>query len=231
MNENDYDVLLSKALEAYKSEQLSHIPSEDEIEYEFSESFEERSKALIKKQNGTFRRTVLLWAKRAAVFFLVLTVAVTAAVSTNAGRRPELGFKYEEYSDEGELKISFPACLYDKIETKYLPEMSEDLTVTDGVIGDPESIAITEWFDEQGEMISLKQFALKQIQLDDVQYNSLTTPVVNGIKVLLLQDDGGYSVYWVQNGYFFELWLSSHYELDLIYSVVGKLETEIVVRE
>lgn len=229
MNEKDYDSLLFQALQAYQDEQLSRIPPENEIDYEFSDAFRQSSQKLIEKQKGA-RRTFSVWAKRAAVFFLVLAVVVGTGVGTNAGRRPELNFKYSELSDEGEMKFYFYACLYDEIETQYLPEMPDDLTAVKGNLGDVDDIATTQWFNSQGEMISLRQFARSEIWIDDVQYNSLTTPVINGIRVLLLSGDDGYSVYWAQNGYFFEMWLSSYYETDLIYSTVGKLQkaTDVV---
>lgn len=223
MSEKDYDRILASALKSYKDDQLSHIPDEDEIDYEFSPEFERKGRALIQKQSANLTRTITFWAKRAAVFFVVFAIAIGAVMTTNAGKGPQLGFTYEERPDESEIVIDFPSCLYDEIQTQYIPEMSDDLTVVFRPVEDTESVAQTQWFSDGGEMISLSQFAHTRVHLFDVQYSSVSTPVVNGIRVLLLQDDLGATVCWAEEGYMFEMWLSSYFGVETIYSVVGKM--------
>ncbi len=217
-NEYEYDKLLTEALKTKKAEQLSSVPSEEEIDHEFSDGFDSAMKTLIRKQKLGVWGKIKSTAQKAAVLIVIIAVSVAVSTGINAGRRPELDFSFTQSSDG--VTVAFSSGKDSDSIAYYLPYISDSYAIEGRVYNGMMKI---EWYDDNGEYAYFCQYSNEKAQINRDEYESYTTPVINGIKTVFMDSFGDYRCYWVENGYLYELGYSSAYGKDFVYKVIGEL--------
>ena len=132
--------LFVQALIEAENKEISKLKGEDEIEWEFSEKFENSMNKLIRKNNHirlSTRRTV----RRGLLAAIIALIAVfSGLMSVSATREPIVNFVKRVFSDHNEMTMSRNSVLpVDRIETEYtlcdLPEEYELTTYEKDEIG------------------------------------------------------------------------------------------------
>ncbi len=149
--------LFIQALIEAKDNELSKLKSEDEIEWEFSEKFENSMDKLIKKNNHiqlSTRRTVR---RGLLAAIIALIVAFTGLMSVSATRTPFIEFIKKVFPQYNEITLSEESTPpVDKIETEYtltaLPEGFEVKEYQKDDLG-----ILTVWENSNGNRIILMQ--------------------------------------------------------------------------
>lgn len=149
--------LFIQALIEAKDKELSKLKSEDEIEWEFSEKFENSMNKLIKKNNHiqlSTRRTVR---RGLLAAIIALIVAFTGLMSVTATRTPFIEFIKKVFPQYNEITLSEESTPpVDKIETEYtltaLPEGFEVKEYQKDDLG-----ILTVWENSNGNRIILMQ--------------------------------------------------------------------------
>lgn len=149
--------LFIQALIEAKDKELSKLKSEDEIEWEFSEKFENSMNKLIKKNNHiqlSTRRTVR---RGLLAAIIALIVAFTGLMSVSATRESIIEFVKKVFSNHNEITLSEKSTPpVDKIETEYtltaLPEGFEVKEYQKDDLG-----ILTVWENSNGNRIILMQ--------------------------------------------------------------------------
>ena len=149
--------LFIQALIETKDKELSKLKSEDEIEWEFSEKFENSMNKLIKKNNHiqlSTRRTVR---RGLLAAIIALIVAFTGLMSVSATRESIIEFVKKVFSNHNEITLSENSTLpVDRIETEYtltaLPEGFEVKEYQKDDLG-----ILTVWENSNGNRIILMQ--------------------------------------------------------------------------
>lgn len=148
--------LFIQALIEAKDKELSKLKSEDEIEWEFSEKFENSMNKLIKKNNHiqlSTRRTVR---RGLLAAIIALIVALTGLMSVSATRESIIEFVKKVFSNRNEITLSENSTLpVDRIETEYtltaLPEEFEVKEYQKDDLG-----ILTVWENSNGNRFQLK---------------------------------------------------------------------------
>ena len=132
--------LFVQALIEAENKEISKLKGEDEIEWEFSEKFENSMNKLIRKNihiRLSTRRTV----RRGLLAAIIALIAVfSGLMSVSATREPIVNFVKRVFSDHNEMTMSRNSVLpVDRIETEYtlcdLPEEYELTTYEKDEIG------------------------------------------------------------------------------------------------
>ncbi len=149
--------LFIQALIEAKDNELSKLKSEDEIEWEFSEKFENSMNKLIKKNNHiqlSTRRTVR---RGLLAAIIALIIAFIGLMSVTATRTPFIEFIKKVFPQYNEITLSEESTPpVDKIETEYtltaLPEGFEVKEYQKDDLG-----ILTVWENSNGNRIILMQ--------------------------------------------------------------------------
>lgn len=149
--------LFIQALIEAKDKELSKLKSEDEIEWEFSEKFENSMNKLIKKNNHiqlSTRRTVR---RGLLAAIIALLIVFTGLMSVSATRESIIEFVKKVFSNRNEITLSESSTLpVDRIETEYtltaLPEGFEVKEYQKDDLG-----ILTVWENSNGNRIILMQ--------------------------------------------------------------------------
>lgn len=149
--------LFIQALIEAKDKELSKLKSEDEIEWEFSEKFENSMNKLIKKNNHiqlSTRRTVR---RGLLAAIIALLIVFTGLMSVSATRESIIEFVKKVFSNHNEITLSENSTPpVDKIETEYtltaLPEGFEVKEYQKDDLG-----ILTVWENSNGNRIILMQ--------------------------------------------------------------------------
>lgn len=220
---NDFKSILSDALNEIKDEELNNIPSENEIEYEFSDDFKRKANMLIKKQNKkfsskTFRKSIIILV--AAI--LTMLIAGSAVAENNKVldffykiRNDNILFIFEKDEKNNE---SFKECFY---TLNYIPEEYSQTKFSK----DPYVYhAITVWKSSNNKnSIILNQ----KINIGTVEINTYGNYVeeirINSQNVLYIDKKENISCFWKEKGYFFHLSYPKELGKDFIMKNAGNL--------
>lgn len=124
--------LFVQALIEAENKEISKLKGEDEIEWEFSEKFENSMNKLIRKNihiRLSTRRTV----RRGLLAAIIALIAVfSGLMSVSATREPIVNFVKRVFSDHNEMTMSGNSVLpVDRIETEYtLCDLPEEYVLT-----------------------------------------------------------------------------------------------------
>ncbi len=221
MTNEKYDKLMLEALRLYKEQQLKSIPLEDEIDYEFSESFQKKIEKLIRKQERTVWRFFQSAERKAAAIILALIIGLSATLSIDAIREPIFEFFYKMFSTHTEIE-------YDQNVNKTITEYYTLSKVPDGYketmdnrFGELSTYIL--WMNNEYDQIKLQQFVAETSATFNSEDCVVKEVSVNNINTLLC--DNGHSIIctWSEHGYYFELIYPSELEENLMYEVIGKL--------
>lgn len=207
--------LFVQALIEAESKEISKLKGEDEIEWEFSEKFENSMNKLIKKNNHirlSTRRTV----RRGLLAAIIALIAVfSGLMSVSATREPIVNFVKRVFSDHNEMTMSRNSVLpVDRIETEYtlydLPEEYELTTYEKDEIG-----VFSRWKSsvDNSEIVFSQDILLVNMSIDN-EHNYRET-VVNGYTAYLNQYEFNTSLTWTDGTYLFTLNVPNSLNIDI----------------
>lgn len=207
--------LFVQALIETENKEISKLKGEDEIEWEFSEKFENSMNKLIRKNNHirlSTRRTV----RRGLLAAIIALIAVfSGLISVSATREPIVNFVKRVFSDHNEMTMSWNSVLpVDRIETEYtlydLPEEYELTTYEKDEIG-----VFSRWKSsvDNSEIVFSQDILLVNMSIDN-EHNYRET-VVNGYTAYLNQYEFNTSLTWTDGTYLFTLNVPNSLNIDI----------------
>ena len=207
--------LFVQALIEAENKEISKLKVEDEIEWEFSEKFENSMNKLIRKNNHirlSTRRTV----RRGLLAAIIALIAVfSGLMSVSATREPIVNFVKRVFSDHNEMTMSRNSVLpVDRIETEYtlcdLPEEYELTTYEKDEIG-----VFSRWKSsvDNSEIVFSQDILLVNMSIDN-EHNYRET-VVNGYTAYLNQYEFNTSLTWTDGTYLFTLNVPNSLNIDI----------------
>lgn len=198
-----------------KTKKFQSLKARDEIEWEFSEKFENSMNKLIRKNNHirlSTRRTV----RRGLLAAIIALIAVfSGLMSVSATREPIVNFVKRVFSDHNEMTMSRNSVLpVDRIETEYtlcdLPEEYELTTYEKDEIG-----VFSRWKSsvDNSEIVFSQDILLVNMSIDN-EHNYRET-VVNGYTAYLNQYEFNTSLTWTDGTYLFTLNVPNSLNIDI----------------
>ena len=180
------------------------LKSEDEIEWEFSEKFENSMNKLIKKNNTikiSTRRNIRKGLLAAIVAIIVL---FTGLMSVTATRTPFIEFIKKVFSQYNEITLSKESTPpVDKIETEYtLTDLPDDFEMTEYQKDD--LVVMSKWENQTGEEIVLFQEILDPNLSIDTEHNFQELNI-NGFEAYLMIAENNSVLSWTNGYYWFTL--------------------------
>lgn len=217
----NYDELLKKALYDIKKEEIDLLPSEDEIDYVFSDDFENKMETLI---NGKFEKKKNLSniLKKVAVIIIVLVSFMLITTST-ADAHPIRIFDFFYKIYQSFVDISYegnPEFDYDDTTycLSYIPEGYKQIGFSTFSSNYKKTVFQKNNMDDR---ITLKQSnSSMRRNLSNIETEEYT---INGIEVLIVNQKVDYRGIWIENGFCFELISPVELGKDIYYKNVGKL--------
>ncbi len=212
--ENAKELFVKAFMEAERLDNAD-LPSEDEIQWEFSEKFLQSMDKLIQKNNRiqlSTRRTVT---KSLLAAVIATMIAITALMSVSATRTPIIEFVKKVFSQFNEITLSPEATPpVDTIETEYtLTNLPEGFELNTYQKDDYSVFSV--WKNEAGEEIAFSQVMLdSNFTIDNEHgYRELE---IDGFKAYLAEDEYGSSLRWTNGYYCFILNVSPNYKDEII---------------
>ena len=212
--ENSKSMFIKAFLEAEALDNAK-LKSENEIEWEFSEKFENSMNKLIKKNNHiqlSTRRTVR---RGLLAAIIALIVAFTGLMSVSATRESIIEFVKKVFSNHNEITLSENSTLpVDRIETEYtfseLPEEYELTTYEKDEIG-----VFSRWKSsvDESEIVFSQDILLVNMSIDNEHnYREIT---VNGYNAYLNQYEFNTCLTWTDGNYLFTLNIPNSLDIDI----------------
>lgn len=221
MTEKQYDDILKAGLILFKEKQLQSIPSEKEIDYEFSRKFKKKTEKLIRNYENSLWLSMQKTGRRVAVFIIALILSFTASLSIKAIREAVFDFFFRVFSDHTELTYAGGKEGMTEYYILPLPEgysEMKEFTVID------EASAYFIYTNKIGLRIHFDQTKSSANYLFDSQDAEVREIEVNGINVLYCNNQSDIFCYWTENGIQFSLIYSNALGEEYIHKVAGKLE-------
>ncbi len=201
--ENAKELFVKAFMEAERLDNAD-LPSEDEIQWEFSEKFLQSMDKLIQKNNRiqlSTRRTVT---KSLLAAVIATMIAITALMSVSATRTPIIDFVKKVFSQFNEVTLSNESVPpVDTIETEYtlsyLPEGFKLYTYQK----DDYSV-FSVWKNEAGEEIVLTQALLDSNFSIDTEHEYKEI-IMNGYEAFINKYEYNSTLTWTDGNYWFTL--------------------------
>lgn len=187
--------------ESISADLAAEAPPADSGEQVFSEAFEKRMSDFFSgKRSGKAKLRPKRWLI-AAIAAVLLLAAVACAVPEI--RRSIAGFFIRIFGDH--VEYTDPDITKDRIEEEYglvpIPEGFEETTSIKN-----NSAVITDYFDEQGNYISLKQVAYRLYSVSiDNENGYFEEETINGIAMRVYRSENVTEASWIEDGYYFSL--------------------------
>lgn len=180
------------------------LPSENEIQWDFSEKFEKSMDKLIRKNNRiqlSTRRTV---AKSLIAAIVAIIVLFTGLMSVAATREPIIEFVKKIFSQFNEITLSENSTPpVDKIEIEYtLTNLPEGYELKEYQKDDFKVFSV--WENENNEEIVFSQNLLDSSFTIDNEHGYRELEI-NGFKAYLAEDESGAFLRWTDGYYWFSI--------------------------
>lgn len=212
--ENAKELFVKAFMEAERLDN-AEIPSEDEIQWEFSEKFVRSMDRLVKKNNRIMLSTRRTVTKGLLAAIIAVMVLFTGLMSVAATRKPIIEFVKKIFPQFNEITLSEnSAPTIDKIETEYtLTNLPKGYEISEYKISDNEVFAV--WVNESGEKIVFSQEILdSNISIDNEhEYREIE---INGLKAYLTEDEYGRILRWSDGYYCFTIKVPASIKNDII---------------
>ncbi|MGN0468451.1 MAG: hypothetical protein ACI4GY_06990 [Acutalibacteraceae bacterium] len=221
MTNEKYDKLLIGALCLYKEQQLEAIPSEDQIDYEFSQSFQKKIKKLIIKQENPVWQFFKSSGRKAAAIILAIIIGFTATLSIDAVRKPIFEFFYRVFSTHTDVSFGENS---DNVITEFytLPSVPAGYKPK----GEPffsENTSDIYWENSSNGLIYLSQFTDNASPTFDSEGAQTIEISVNGIGTLFIKNSYSIICTWSEHGNNFILSYPLQLGEEFMYETIGKL--------
>lgn len=191
------------------------LPSENEIQWDFSEKFEKLMDKLIRKNNRiqlSTRRTV---AKSLIAAIVAIIVLFTGLMSVAATREPIIEFVKKVFSQFNEITLSENSVVpVDTIETEYtLTRLPEDFKLDTYQKDDCGTFTI--WRNRNGEEITFSQDVLNLNVSVDTEHGYKELDI-NGYPAYLIYYEQNTILFWSDGKYYFTVNVPANYKDEII---------------
>lgn len=205
-----------RAFEEAANREFADIPDGKDIEYAFSEKFERRMDALIRKQKSSYWKYVNTAGKRVAVACVLVMVLFTTACGHPAVREAVVDFVIEVY--ETFSRYTFEGSTTDEITVEYhLGMVPEGFEPVEELI---DSVAVYyKYQNVNGDTIEFTQGITEGTTKDfDVEYTTSSELTVGEKSVTVFEQGTAKVAIWIKDGYVFDI------------SCVGDIDWETIQR-
>lgn len=219
MNKSEFD----KAFREVVSMEFGDIPRHDnEIDYTFSISFENRMCKLIRKEKGTFWRLINSSRKRIAIIIAAIMILFTTACSVDAIREPIVNFiieiteKFYDFVYDGETADT----IFHEYQLSPIPDGFEEASVeiTDTSV-------IRRYIDSSDNKIILSQNISDGTTVGvDSEKGTITTVTVNNIETVIYEYDNFTQAIWTSDSYVFFLIYYGDIEIDALQNLISTVK-------
>ena len=211
--ENAKELFVKAFMEAERLDN-AEIPSEDEIQWEFSEKFVRSMDRLVKKNNRIMLSTRRTVTKGLLAAIITVMILFTGLMSVAATRKPIIEFVKKIFPQFNEITLSEnSAPTIDKIETEYtLTNLPEGFKL-DTYQKDDYSVFWV-WKNGAGEKIVLSQNIL-DTDLNINNEHNYQEITINGYEAYLNDYGVNSSLIWTNGTYWFKLNVSAGYKDDI----------------
>lgn len=212
--ENSKELFIKAFMEAERIDNSS-LKSEDEIEWDFSEKFENSMNKLIKKNNHIRLSTRRKIRKGLLAAIIAIIVAFTGLMSVSATRMPFVEFMKKVFPQFNEITLSEKSTPpVDKIETEYtLTNLPDGFEITEYQKDDLG--VMSKWENQIGEDIVLFQEILDSNLSIDTEHNYKEI-TINGYEAYLNQFEFNSSLKWTDGYYWFTLSVPNNLHSEVI---------------
>lgn len=212
--ENAKELFIKAFMEAERLDNAD-LPSENEIQWDFSEKFEKSMDKLIRKNNRiqlSIRRTV---AKSLIAAIVAIIVLFTGLMSVAATREPIIEFVKKVFSQFNEITLSENSVVpVDTIETEYtLTRLPEDFKLDTYQKDDCGTFTI--WRNRNGEEITFSQDVLNLNVSVDTEHGYKELDI-NGYPAYLIHYEQNTILFWTDGKYCFTLNVPIRYKDEII---------------
>lgn len=204
------DALLESAVQSHFYSSINALDEKDLAgQLFFSERHKKRMGKLFAKQNKyVFPKAIIIWAKRVAVFLLIVTSLIFGTLLLNPEVRAEINRVIIEFFDEY-FSIRFPGAILvepSRWIVTYVPPEYGDQEIIE--MGPFQSVR---YFNQSGEKISFDATLISDgvtMGIDNENHEKTYIKVQGVEALLLLTDNPGKhnGLLWQREGYFFEIW-------------------------
>lgn len=212
--ENTKDLFVKAFMEAERLDS-TELPSEDEIQWDFSEKFEKSMQKLIQKNNRinlSVRRNIRKGLLAAIFAILVL---FTGLMSVSATRKPIIEFVKKVFPQFNEITLSNESIPpVDAIETEYTLSYLPDGFNLDTYQKDDCGV-FSVWKNSSGEEIAFSQSLLdSNFSIDNEHYYKEFE--INGQKAFYAEDEHGAVLIYTDGYYWFTISVPADNIKDII---------------
>lgn len=195
------NTVLQNALREAVCAEFAAVPTEEEIDFSFSERFERRLDKIVRMQKKPYWKLVNTASKRVALVCLSVLVLSASAMSVKAVREPIVAF-FKEIC-EGFNAYFFKGDLTETITREYrITRLPEGYVQT----GQMDGAALSTVYENGEDQIDLMQAPTKHMSFVlDNEHGTVTSLSVGDISVDLYEGEGYKIAVWTYDGYFFQL--------------------------
>lgn len=192
----------------------AEIPSEDEIQWEFSEKFVRSMDKLVKKNNRIKFSTRRTLTKSLIAAIIAIMVLFTGLMSVAATRKPIIEFVKRVLSQFNEITLSENSIPpVETIQTEYtLTNLPEGYEISEYKKSDINVFVV--WLNESGEEIVFSQNILDSNVLIDNEHEYRELEI-NGLKAYLTEDKYGRTLRWSDGYYCFTIKVPNSIKNDI----------------
>lgn len=222
MTEKQYDEILKAGLMLFKERQLCSVPSEKEINYQFSNRFKKKMGKLIRNHESYLWLYMQKTSRKVAVFILAILLSFTASLSIKAVRDAVFDFFYKVFSDHTYIdQQSFVNTeMTEYYVIPYLPQEFKETDFTTINISGADFF----WRSNTGEEIIFSQTKSSFGGTFNSEGGEVKEITVNEITVLYCDNGNDIFCTWNEKGLFLQMVYPSYLGEEYIHKIAGKLE-------
>lgn len=222
--ENTKELFVKAFMEAERLDNAD-IPSEDEIQWEFSEKFLQSMDKLIRKNNRIQLSTRKTVTKGLLAAIIAIMVLFTGLMSVAATRKPIIDFVKKVFSQFNEITLSNESVSpLDTIKTEYTLAELPDGFKLDTYRKDEYRI-FSVWKNSEDQEIALSQTLLDSNSSIDNE-NYYRELEINGYKAFFAEDEYGAVLKYTDGYYWFTITVPAEYAKDIM-SIQEKISEKI----
>lgn len=229
---NDKD--LKTAILECVCERYSNVPTEAEIDYTFSERFEQRAKKLIKKAKERRYEAPLRLSKKViktiALVAALIALLATTAMAVPAIREAIIDFFFHNRGESYGVTFDPEAAATapDLVEVYWIPTAIPegfDVMLDDRA----EAGVMIMWGNANGEYIFYNQSpVIKDASNDnwfgtDSERSTHSSYTIQGYKIEMMQDDEVSTAFWTDNSYFYWIEFSNTIGFSVFESMLASM--------
>lgn len=221
--DNKFYNALQNVMQQECKEEFEMIPQDDDdINYIFSDSFDQRMSELIKNQKESAKKGANSAFKRAAIIAAAILIFLATPLSVKAIREPIVEFIIEVY--ESFSNFIFSGDTQQTITYEYgfssVPEGFKEVNIQNDIV----RITIT-YENGEGDIMELTQSITDDIDLSiDNENGEITEVIINNNRTVIYKSEGTAQANWIAKGYLLTLTYYGDIDIDTLCAYIKAIE-------